>query len=289
MSENKPKNVTLVFKDLNNLEIDLLNKQFQKNFNITYDEGIRLLKTIYSNAERFKERFAKKVLKEYELFQEYCKDPEFRDKFDHLEYGEEKLAILPPLMDEFYEAIKTAEPFSYNEAFAYAGDDSKSNFSALLWQHIDVREMFEHLPSERVTTKGIKTMQNFYDSNGKFIEEREVDNVYELHLVDTTKIGIDGKSYAIKCWCTTTNDEHWLWVEDEFGEMKDPLAAIASTCRVPESWIENGQLTNDLTAIKRQGDVFLFEFNGKDRIPKDGENYVPLTTEQFFGKLKAQA
>ena len=79
-------------------------------------------------------------------------------------------------------------------------------------------------------------------------------------------------------WCTTTNKEHWLWIEDEYKD--SPLEAVASTFRIHENLIPH------IKELKRQGDVLLVEMQ-KD-IEPEGE-IIPLTSKQYFDLLTCQS
>ena len=105
-----------------------------------------------------------------------------------------------------------------------------------------------------------------------------MNNVYEIWEVNGEKLGLEESLYVIKCWCTSTNKEHWLWVNDEYKD--DPLEAIASTFRIHENLIPF------IKCIKRQGDVLLVELI-KDVKPEG--NIIPLKKEQYFSLLVAQS
>jgi hypothetical protein len=84
--------------------------------------------------------------------------------------------------------------------------------------------------------------------------------------------------YAVKCWCTTTQKENWLWIEKKYKD--DPLAAIASTFRFHENVIPY------IKELKRQGDVMLVEM--KKEVHPEGE-IIPLTADQYFNLLTAES
>lgn len=170
-----------------------------------------------------------------------------------------------------------ATPFTYTEAFKLENNEFKS----IVFGTINVSEMIENLGSKRINTDGRTSMQKVYDKSGNFICNREISNIYEVYEVNGEKLGVTGNLYALKCWCTTTNNEHWLWIEEKYKD--NPLEAIASTFRVHEDVIDK------LKEIKRQGDILLVELKEeyKDFIPS-GE-MVPLTSDQYFSLLTAQA
>ncbi|MCK5788799.1 MAG: hypothetical protein KAH32_07360, partial [Chlamydiia bacterium] len=120
-------------------------------------------------------------------------------------------------------------------------------------------------------------------------EDIEFDQVYELHKVDTTKLMDDADDdndeavYSIKCWCTSTDEVHWLWVDSEVAGSEDPLEAIASTCMIYES------MSGRIKHIIRQGDVFLFEMLDENYMPNEDEVKVPMKAKEYFRLLKSQS
>jgi len=178
--------------------------------------------------------------------------------------------------EEIKEIYNDIIPFSYKEAFELKND----NFKAFVFGTIGVGEMIENLGHTTYKVDGITLTQKKYSPNGDFIEEYEHSNIFEVHKINGEKLGIKEAIYAVKCWCTTTDKEHWLWIEEKYKD--DPLEAIASTFRVHESIIPY------IRAIKRQGDILLCELE-KEVTPDKNDNIVPLSKEQYFGFLKAQA
>jgi hypothetical protein len=140
--------------------------------------------------------------------------------------------------------------------------------------------MIKELGSKRVKVAGRPVKHRKYNDKGEFIGYREYDVVYETHKIDTKKLNLDAPAYMVKCWCTSTNKEHWLWIEDAYKD--DPLEAIASTCRPHENIIPY------ITAIKRHGDVFLYELS-EDVKPDLKAKRIPLSAEKFFELLVAQS
>ena len=93
------------------------------------------------------------------------------------------------------------------------------------------------------------------------------------------KLGLTENVFAIRCWCTTTDKEHWLWIEEQYKN--SPLEAVASTFRIHENLISN------IKEIKRQGDVLLVEMLDENIKPEG--NIVPLNATQYFSLLTAQS
>lgn len=172
---------------------------------------------------------------------------------------------------------------TYEEAFKI--DDRE--LQTQVFAGINVREMIENLGYERIKTEGKNVKRRKYREDGSY-EIVENDVIYELLKVEVSKLlGDDARiktyRHAIKCWCTSTGKDHYLWIEDQFAT--DPLTGIASTCRVQEDLIPY------IDTMKRQGDLFLFEF-------KDGfdQNMInpekprrPLTADEYFSLLVSES
>lgn len=183
---------------------------------------------------------------------------------------------IPDLMKEFNECLKTATPFTYREAFEIQNDIFRAN----VFGTISPSEMITNLGHKRIKTDGVTVTHKTYDENGNYIGDKTYELVYEMHEVNGANLNVNDEMYAVKCWDTTTNEEHWLFVEQEYKD--DPIAAIAASCRPPEGMIPF------ISAIKRQGDVFLFELK-EPYVPKKDEPRVPLTKEQYLSLLTAQS
>jgi hypothetical protein len=167
-----------------------------------------------------------------------------------------------------------ATAYSYTEAFEIANDALR----ALVFDSINISEMIENLGHERLSVKGIPVKRKQYSPGGEYIGDKEYDNIYEVHKVDGTKLNVQDPLYAVKCWCTSTNKEHWIWIEEQYKD--DPLEAIASTFRFHKNVIPH------IKEIKRQGDIMIVEM--KEKVDPIGE-IVPLTAEQYFGLLTAES
>lgn len=182
---------------------------------------------------------------------------------------EEYLQKIPAVFNE-------TSPFSYKKAF----EITENSFRVLVFSLIRIDDMLKELGHTRYKTDGITLTQKKYDKNGEFLSETEQSNVYEVHKVNGEGLGVTDELYAVKCWCTTTNKEHWLWIEKEYKD--DPLEAIASTFRIHKSIMPH------IKCLKRQGDVLLVELL-KDVTPDENDEIVPLTKEQYFRLLEAQS
>jgi hypothetical protein len=227
----------------------------------TTAEFLRYLKGIYTNKERFISRFIdrhKKTMEEYEL----------------KVHSEADYVICHEFFDKLVADYDAAEPFSFKESFEL----SNKEFQALVFSSINITDMITQLGATRIKTDGIELDQKVYDEEGNYLRTEKRSNVYEVHEVSGKKLGLNEKLYVVKCWCTTTEKEHWLWIDEKYKD--DPLTAIASTFMVHENVIPH------IKCLKRQGDVLLAEMNKE--VTPEGE-IVSLTKEQYFSLLVAQA
>ena len=232
------------------ITIDIDNQSFINPISLV--DGTKYIKGVLTNKERFINRFVNPI-KETSKITGWETDKFIKDVIDT------------------YDKV---EPFTYVEAFKI----EDPQFRATVFGSIDVTEMIETLGAKRIATDGKHVNQKVYSESGEFLGYHEFDNIYEVHEVSGEKLGLEENLYALKCWCTTTNKEHWLWIEDQYKD--SPLEAVASTFRIHENLIPH------IKEIKRQGDVLLVEL--KEDVEPQGD-IVPLTAEQYFGFLTAQS
>jgi len=224
----------------------------------TKSEFLRYLKGVHTNKERLISRFIEPRLEELK-------------GIDDDIYNSAK-----KLFDFFIEFYDETKPFSFKEAFAI----DNPNFRALVFGSINIVEMMNELGAERIKTDGIETTHNVYDENGIKTGTNTYHNIYEVYEVSSEKLELDENVYAVKCWCTSTNKEHFIWIKGEHKD--DPLEAIASTFVVHKNIIPY------IKALKRHGDILLVEMDENNYVKPEGEE-VSLTKEQYFSLLKAQA
>lgn len=225
----------------------------------SYEDGAKYLKTKFnSNKNRFIERYLKSQLIDLEV---------------------NNLPNAKEICDFYYNLWDDVKPFSYAEAFAI----ENTMFRSEVFSVINVPEMIENLGHERIKVEGISLKNKIYNEFKEQFETIDFEQIYELHKIDGTKLGLEESLYAIKCWCTSTDAEHWLWIDGNMGEQQNPLKSIVSTCKIYKSMI--GKIKH----IIRQGDVFLFEMLDDSYMPSPDEEIVSLGTNEYFGLLKSQS
>lgn len=211
---------------------------------------VRYLKGIYTNKERFLNRCMP-------FFDTTC-----------CPYVE----ALSKVMIELYDEV---QPYTYKECFEIENEEYRN----LVFGSINIVDMINELGNVRVATEGKAVKHKQFAPNGDFLGYKEYDVIYETHRIDCSKLKVDD-SYAVRCWCTSTDEEHWIWITDEHKD--NPLEAIASTFMVHQS------VKPYIKELKRQGDILLVELTQEVTIPEK-DPMVSLTADEYFGLLTAQS
>ena len=183
-------------------------------------------------------------------------------------------AVVDNLLDFFEENYDMVQPYTYKEAFECPLDFWK----AIIFSSIRVSDMIKELGHTRIATAGRPVRHKQFSKSGEFLGYHEYDVIFETHQVDGRKLDLVNNIFAVRCWCTTTNNEHWLWIDRQYSD--DPLEAIARTFFVHENLIPF------IKELKRQGDILLVELT-QDIEPRG--QMVSLSKDQYFDLLTAQS
>lgn len=237
------------------IEIDILHDLryqvwSQKVFGIGNENALRFLKGIYTNKVRFIDRY----LSVYE-----------------------NIELLEPIYNYFLNNYEIITPFNYKEAFEIQDE----SFRRMVFNTININDLIENLGATRIKVDGKAVSRKCFDKLGNILPNKDYHAVYETYQIDCAKLVPDHKfrdaksfAYPVKCWCTTTNNAHWIWIEEKYKD--EPLEAIASTFRFHENVIPH------IKELKRQGDIMLVEL--KKEIKPEGK-IIPLTAAQYFNLL----
>jgi hypothetical protein len=140
---------------------------------------------------------------------------------------------------------------------------------------IGVEKLFNELDPTLLDRQVIKKKRKKWDdANDPY--DYEFEDVYELYRIEREKLfqtgeddlGSRGDAYAVRCWCTTTNREYWIYVPSNIGERHtvvfnedtlrydmikyhDAVEAIAWTIRMNVRFPER---------IYRQGDIIVAKY-----------------------------
>lgn len=187
------------------------------------------------------------------------------------------------------ECWKSIEKVSVKEAFVEENLDRKRVYFSC----IGVVEMFKSLSPVLKDKQTItKNRAKWDDGNKETMYTFE--DTYELYEIDGKKLfgkdkwGRQANSvYAVRCWCTTTKKEYWIYVnlEAATGERWannventkfDAIRAIAWTIRI--------DITNP-ERIYRQGDIVIAEWS------KDSKKCSPyhIDKQQYLKLMYAES
>ena len=169
---------------------------------------------------------------------------------------------------------------SVQEAF----EEKNIEVRRLFFKAIGVSELFNQLEPKLIDTQILEKEGDSWNDENKVITVTMTDK-YELYQIQGSKLFPEEKSdwragnatiYAVRCWCSTTNREYWIYVPKTIGEKNDALEAIAWTVQL------------DITEpeyIYRQGDVIL----AKHSSISQGCTPYHLNKEQYVKLLKAES
>lgn len=156
------------------------------------------------------------------------------------------------------------------------------NFKRLCFEYLKPGDLMKHLGAEKVKFEHINMDYFKYDPETLEKVPFKRRNEYVTYQMEASKLDpeMEGYIYAVKCWCSSTDEEHWLWIDEMYKN--DPLEAIASTFMVHEDVVPY------ITALKRQGDIMLVE-TSKQITPSENSKEVRLTKEQYFELLVCES
>lgn len=196
-----------------------------------------------------------------------------------------------PSMDELKEYVTemwdTIQEVDPTTAFQQTNVEKRRAF----FDAIGVARLMETIKPELLDKQTITKKRMGWDEDNKEVE-RVFEDVYELYLVPKEKLyaGIEQRwfsgnidAYIVRCWCTTTNREYWIFTDRtqfnvhrwnaEAGKYQtdkpDAIQGIAWTIRINVS---------DPERIYRQGDIIVVKHSATS---KEVEPYH-LTKDQYL-------
>ncbi|MET4545682.1 hypothetical protein ABIE26_003000 [Pedobacter africanus] len=169
---------------------------------------------------------------------------------------------LKELGDFVAEVWETIKPVTVEAALSEKNTERRR----VMFDCIGVANLFQKLQPEMLDRQVISKTRTRWDGNNKAYEH-VFEDIYELYRIRDEKLFETGWSwrrpqaiYAVRCWCTTTQREFWIYVPEEAamsGELTsannrkpDAIQAIAWTIRI--------DITNP-KRIFRQGDIIVVE------------------------------
>jgi hypothetical protein len=189
------------------------------------------------------------------------------------------------------------EPVTVEEALQQENTEDRRVF----FDAIGIEKLFKSLDPKLLDKQVIdKNRTRWDDELNEYTYTFE--DVYELYELDAKKMfktdrwGNEPREhiYAVRCWCTTTNREYWLYVprhaalgeswwassEDERAK-PDAIRAIAWTVRidVPEENVEK---------IYRQGDIIVAKMKDKAKATVSTFNPYHLSKDQYLSLMYSE-
>lgn len=177
-------------------------------------------------------------------------------------------------------------PVTVEEALKeHNAEDRRVYFDA-----IGIETLFKELKPELKDKQVIKKKRTRWDDKNDPYEY-EFEDVYELYELPGEKLytldrwgNKPNPVYAVRCWCTTTNREYWLYVSQEAatGERWSSTSAKYDAIRAI-SWTIRIDVTNP-ERIYRQGDIIVA------KLSNDSTNSSPyhLSKEQYLSLMYSE-
>ena len=214
----------------------------------------------------------------------------------------EKEVIIHESLADFNEFVNDCWnkiiPVTVEEALKIANTEERRVY----FDAIGIEKLFKALDPKLLDKQNIKKKRQRWDD--EFNEYTyEFEDVYELYEIEATKLFETDRwgnvptnhVYAVRCWCTTTNREYWLYVPREAAlgsnwwhrnnnEKTEPdaIRAIAWTVRidVPEENLEK---------IYRQGDIIVAKIKNSAKVTESTFRPYHLTKEQYLEKMYSES
>lgn len=238
------------------------NTENNKYNDFTHDEFMKYLVGRYSNKERMVARWIKPNLNIVE------EQKEFLEPSD--------IEAIKTLLNNFVDDFNKYEPYTFVEAWAIKNEALQK----VVFDTLDIEEMIKNLNGERIKVDGIDVDNLVYNDDGTIKEvNKNHSNIFEVWRCDATSLNIGEEFiYALKMWCTSTDKEHYIWIDE--NNLDNPLDAISNTFEVHQNVLDK------MVRIKRQGDILVVETS--EPVEPEGE-LIKLTKEQYFGNLVSQS
>lgn len=188
--------------------------------------------------------------------------------------------IIHDELTEFYNMIaemwEDIKPVTVEEALEEENTENRRTYFSC----IGVEDLFKQMKPKLLDRQEIKKKRKRWDDKNDSYEYNFTD-VYELYQIPASKLftkeqlkSVSGSlwnmqrtdAYAVRCWCTTTNREYWIYVPREAAlggrwesddDKADAVRAIAWTIRTNISKPER---------IYRQGDIIVVKASDKSEV-----------------------
>lgn len=211
-------------------------------------------------------------------------------KFETIKHFKRDVITHPGLEDlgAFVEEVwESIHPITVEEALREQNMETRR----VMFDCIGVSALFKDLKPELLDRQVIDKVRTRWNENNQPYEYR-FDDTYELYRIDGNKLftmqnrwSEPNPVYAVRCWCTTTGREYWIYVPEgaaldgprwKTDSKPDAIKAIAWTIRL--------DITNP-KRIYRQGDIIIAVESDQS---KDVAPYH-LTKEQYLNLMFSES
>jgi len=201
----------------------------------------------------------------------------------------ESLEDFGNFIEEMWDSIN---PATVQEALAKENAEERRVY----FDCIGVQELFKQLEPTLRDRQVITKKRTKWDDEGNDVVY-EFEDVYELYEINGSKMfetdrwgRTPNSVFAVRCWCTTTNREYWLyvpreaalgsnwWNDDDERNKPDAIRAIAWTIRV-----DVGE--DQIEKLYRQGDIIVAKL--KEGATPIG-HFRHLTKEAYLEKMYSE-
>ncbi|OJV50973.1 MAG: hypothetical protein BGO31_10930 [Bacteroidetes bacterium 43-16] len=159
------------------------------------------------------------------------------------------------------ECWNTIEPITIGEALKEKNMEKRR----VMFDCIGISKLFAQLNPELLDRQEVQKIRMRWDENNKPYQYK-FNDTYELYKIPGEKLFVFPAEswnkpvpvYAVRCWCTTTAREYWIYIPEEIAlgapswktkaHKPDAIRAIAWTIRLDLSYPEK---------IYRQGDIIV--------------------------------
>ena len=183
----------------------------------------------------------------------------------------EREIITHPGLHDFRDFVKELWPSIETVTVKEALEQTNAERRRTFFDAIGVQKLFKELDPALMDKQVIKKKRTRWDDNNDPYEY-EFEDVYELYEMPGEKLYEKDRwgrkpnpVYAVRCWCTTTNREYWLYV---------PMEAATG-----ESWLREGQKLN-YDAIRAIAWTIRIDIENPERIYRQGDIIVVKRGEQ---------
>lgn len=139
------------------------------------------------------------------------------------------------------------------------------------------KDLLDVLDAKLIDKQVVDFENTVWDKDGSNPKKVKIKDTYELYVISINQYH---KISIVRCWCTTTNREYFIYTRSGNSFQTNALDAITSTIVLPTR-------VDGIKKIYRHGDVFLFDV--EEDATMTFSSWLTLTGEQYFNLLTAQS